>query len=251
MTRTYKKLTTLFLALLLVPVFSGCSSDSEDHSEQANRCLDALSAVQSADSLYAKVEIDWPQQDEDGVSEIASEEEYWKDSEDILYYTAYPGDEAGGKLWYLCYDGTWYTQFTYEEPAVKTSETDTHGYDWTEADTEPANIAFWEGISQTAEELIFVSEDHTDDGNSILTFQAVLSDSDKQLENDIQLDELQYVFTLDADGNLLELEARYNTTDNSEEDAIAISFVNHAVFRNAGDCRTLIDAEMQKIRADD
>lgn len=240
MKKTDKKVMALLTGILLILAFSGCGNDSQN---QAECCLEALSAVQSADSMYARIEV--TEQENDEKSEVYNNEEYWKDGENILYYIAFPDDEYGGKLWYLYYDGIWYTQYTYE---VDNEEADVWGYDWTEADGSPNSTAFWQNITQTAEELTLISEEEEEE-LSILTFQAALSDEEVWISEEIRLAGHQYVFTLDKDGNLKGLENRYISTDNSSGTE-RVTQVWNVSFADTENCREIIEAEAQKIQSE-
>lgn len=243
--RNYGRITVLLPALMMTLLSSGCSSDSADHSKQADQCLEALSAVQSTDSLYAKIELTG---EADGETEDVSDMKYWKDGSNLLYYTAVSSDETGGKLWYLYVDGNWYARYTHE---VDNAEADQWGYDWMEVtDSTPNNVAFWEGITQTEDQMEFVSGKIGGE-KSILTFQVKLSDEDRQLSDAVYLNERQYVFTLDGEGNLSELEVRYDTTETFEGTEREVLMTYSAVFADGANGRSYIEAEAQKAASGD
>lgn len=233
MTRIFKNALAVLLALLLIPAFSGCGDNTQ---ETAEGSLAALARVNSAGSLYAMVEV--TVEDGGGEQETANRWEYWKNEGDTLFYSADPDDESGGKLWYLCYDGAWYSQYTYEVP---NGEADTWGYDWTEIEDPHTDIAFWEDIPQTAEEFTFVSEDAAG-GTSVLTFQTALTDGDTQSDDGAKLEKALYIFTLDEDGNLPDVEAILSYEDET-------TYIFHAGFVETDAAREFIEAEAERAGA--
>lgn len=237
-----KKTVFFLLVLPLARILCGCGNNSQ---KQAERCLEALSQVQSADRLYAKIEI--TMQEGEGKIETANNEEYWRNGKDFLYYMVNPSDEeVGGKLWYLYHNGVWYSQYTHEKP---NREGEQWGYEWQEIEHYDDRVAFWELITRPAEEFILLSEETTGE-KSLLAFRVPLTDKeDAGLEDTAQLevDAFEYVFTLDRDGALQELEFREIYNEELDGDEIPFILASHAVFSDAEDCKKQIEAETQKI----
>lgn len=226
MTHFLRKTSLLLLSLLLIPVFSGCQSSNS--AEQAERCLTALSIVQSADSIHATIS----QAFSENELEISAIVEYWKSDDNSLCSTTYVGVEDAPQVWDLKYNGACYTKSVYEEPVEEGVE---YPVNWTRSDgSDPDPLAFWQAFHRTAEDLSFVSQEKVGN-NEILTFQIPLSDEEKQAADGAQFSDYFVSFTLGEADTLLEFEARHTVTVDADSAQYSAIWLNHAVFEDIND----------------
>lgn len=252
-----KRVSAVFLALFLIPIFSGCGSNS---AKQAERSITALSTAQSADSLHATIET--AVQEEASEPEIQNTIEYWKAGDNILSVTTLAdsdGYATGGKLWFLYYDGGYYEQATFEHPD---ENAEVSGYPWTARDTndgfDPNLYAFWQKLEVAADDLTFVSME-TDGDSDILTFQMELP-ADTQVNESMtfemesfvdepQVDGILLLFNLAEDDSLQELTVRATITVDAGSTQGQATLSSHAIFEDtdATSIQKTIEVEAQNI----
>lgn len=271
MIRISRNVSAILLACLLAFSVSGCNRNS---TQQAERCLSALSAVQSADRVHATISLAYGENE----LEISSIVEYWKSGDNSLCSITSVAVEDNPQVWDFKYNGTCYTKSVYEEPVEEGVE---YPVNWTESESadpdtlafwqafhrsvedltlvshekdgdseeptfNPDTLAFWQEFHQTAEDLTFVSQEK-EGNNEVLTFQIPLSDEEKQAEDGSQFSDLFVSFTLGEEDTLLEYEARHTVTVDTGSAQYSEIWLNHAVFEDINDAsiQDIIETEWE------